>query len=178
VFGAPPPPPPPDIPKLDEEKTGVAKSLRQQMEQHRSDAVCASCHSKMDVLGFGLENYDAIGRWRNMDGKFPVDSSGAFPNGKIFGGPAEMKTLLRDNLPEFTRTLAEKLLTYALGRSIETFDRRTVRDIVNQTAGQDYRLQAMISAVVHSAAFQQRRSESKPLTSAGTQRTSQEIARK
>ena len=95
---------------------GVAQSLRVQMEQHRADPVCASCHSKMDVLGFGLENYDATGKWRTQDGKFPVDSSGAFPNGKAFNGPAQMKTLLRDNMPEFTRCLAEKMLTYSLGR--------------------------------------------------------------
>ena len=175
VFGAPPPPPPPDVPKLDEEKVGVAKSLRQQMEQHRSDAVCASCHSKMDVLGFGLENYDAIGRWRTTDGKFPIDSTGAFPNGKSFAGPAEMKTLLRDNMPEFTRCLAEKMLTYSLGRGIETFDRRTVRDIVQQTAQQDYKFQAMISAVIHSVAFQQRRGETPPNL---TTKASQEIASK
>jgi cytochrome c5 len=159
VFGTPPPPPPPDVPKLNEETVGVAKSLRQQMEQHRSDAICASCHSKMDVLGFGMENYDAIGRWRTTDGKFPIDSTGAFPNGKTFAGPAEMKALLRDNMPEFTQTLANKVLTYATGRGVEPFDRRTVREIVKETAGQDYRFQALILAVTHSAAFQQRRGE-------------------
>ena len=121
ILGEPPPPPPPDVPKLDEGSVGVAKSLRQQMEQHRSDAVCASCHSKMDVLGFGLENYDAVGRWRTTDGKFPVDSSGAFPNGKSFAGPAQMKALLHDNMPEFTRCVTEKLLTYSLGRGIESY---------------------------------------------------------
>jgi hypothetical protein len=159
VFGAPPPPPPPDVPKLDEDTVGVAKSLRQQMEQHRADPVCASCHSKMDVLGFGMENYDAIGRWRTTDGKFPIDSTGSFPNGKSFVGPAEMKALLHDNMPEFTRTIATKVLTYALGRGIEPFDRRTVKEIVNQTAAQDYKFQALILAVTHSPAFQQRRGE-------------------
>jgi hypothetical protein len=175
VFGAPPPPPPPDVPKLDEQSVGVAKSLRQQMEQHRSDAVCASCHSKMDVLGFGLENYDAIGRWRTMDGKFPVDASGSFPNGTSFKTPAEMKTALLSSMPEFTRCLAEKLLTYATGRGIEPFDRRTIREIVNQTAAQDYKFQAMISAVVHSVAFQERRGEPKPVITKAQQ---QEIAGK
>jgi hypothetical protein len=167
VFGAPPPPPPPDVPKLDEDTVGVAKSLRQQMEQHRADPVCASCHSKMDVLGFGMENYDAIGRWRTTDGKFAIDSTGSFPNGKSFTGPAEMKALLHDNMQEFTRTIATKVLTYALGRGIEPFDRRTVREIVNRTAAQDYRFQALILAVTHSPAFQQRRGE-----------LTQEIARK
>ncbi len=159
VFGAPPPPPPPDVPKLDEETVGVAKSLRQQMEQHRADPVCASCHSKMDVLGFGMENYDAIGRWRTTDGKFPIDSTGSFPNGKSFAGPAEMKALLHDNMQEFTRTIATKVLTYALGRGIEPFDRRTVKEIVNQTAAQEYKFQSLILAVTHSPAFQQRRGE-------------------
>ena len=173
VFGAPPPPPPPDVPKLDEDTVGVAKSLRQQMEQHRADPVCASCHSKMDVLGFGMENYDAIGRWRTTDGKFPIDSTGSFPNGKSFAGPAEMKALLHDNMPEFTRTIATKVLTYALGRGIEPFDRRTIKEIVKQTAEQDYSFQALILAVTHSPAFQQRRGETKQVTS-----STEEIARK
>jgi mono/diheme cytochrome c family protein len=174
VFGTPPPPPPPDVPKLDEATVGVAKSLRQQMEQHRSDAVCASCHSKMDVLGFGMENYDAIGRWRTTDGKFPVDSSGSFPNGKSFAGPAEMKILLRENIAEFTQTLAGKMMTYALGRGVEPFDRRTVKDIVKETAAQDYKFQALILAVTHSPAFQQRRGEAKEMT----KEAKQEIASK
>jgi hypothetical protein len=174
VFGTPPPPPPPDVPRLNEETVGVAKSLRQQMEQHRSEPICASCHSKMDVLGFGLENYDAIGRWRTTDGKFPIDSTGAFPNGKSFAGPAQMKALLRDSMPEFTQTLANKVLTYALGRGVEPFDRRTVREIVKETAARDYRFQALVLAVTHSAAFQQRRGEEKQIT----QGLKQEIASK
>ena len=159
ILNAPPPPPPPDVPLLNEESVGKAASLRQQMEQHRSDALCASCHAKMDVLGFGLENYDAIGRWRTQDGKFSVDSSGAFPNGKSFTGPAGMKEILKDSMPEFTRCVVEKMLTYSLGRGVESFDRRTVQDIVRQTTQQGYRMQALILAIVHSAPFQQRRGE-------------------
>ena len=98
------------------------------MEQHRADALCASCHSKMDVLGFGLENYDATGRWRTQDGKFPIDASGAFPNGKSFNSPAEMKTLLKDNMPDSRACLAEKMLTYALGRGVEPYDRIAVQE--------------------------------------------------
>jgi hypothetical protein len=158
VLNAPPPPPPP-VPSLSEEAVGTASSLRQQMEQHRADALCASCHSKMDVLGFGLENYDAIGRWRTQDGKFPVDPSGAFPNGKTFNGPAEMKTLLKESMPEFVRCLAEKMLTYALGRGVEAYDRRTVQALVKQTSEQNYRMQPLIFGIVHSAPFQQRRAE-------------------
>jgi len=156
VLNSPPPPPPPDVPRLNEATVGVAKSLRQQMEAHRADALCASCHSKMDVLGFGLENYDAIGRWRTTDGKFPIDSSGNFPNGKSFNGPAEMKTLLHDNMPEFVRCLAEKMLTYALGRGVESYDRPVVDDLVRQTAVADNKFQPLILGIVHSLPFQQR----------------------
>ena len=159
VLNAPPPPPPPDVPLLNEEAVGVAQSLRQQMEHHRADALCASCHSKMDVLGFGLENYDAVGKWRTQDGKFPVDASGKFPNGKTFSGPAEMKALLKDNMPEFTRCLAEKMLTYALGRGVEAYDRLAVQDLVRQTAAHEYKLQTLILGIVHSVPFQQRRGE-------------------
>src|SRR5262249_7495862 len=100
ILGAPPPPPPPDVPVLDEEAVGPTGSLRQQLEKHRANAMCAACHSKMDVLGFGLENYDATGKWRAKDGKFPVDSSGTLPSGKSFSSPAEMRTLLKDRLPD------------------------------------------------------------------------------
>ena len=119
VLNDPPPPPPPDVPALNDAIVGVAKSLRQQMDAHRADPLCSSCHAKMDVLGFGLENYDAIGRWRMTDGRLPIDASGAFPNGKTFKGPAQMKSILRDNLPDFVRALAEKMLTYALGRGVD-----------------------------------------------------------
>jgi cytochrome c553 len=163
VLNSPPPPPPPDVPRLNEDTVGVAKSLRQQMEAHRADALCASCHSKMDVLGFGLENYDAIGRWRTTDGKFPIDSSGNFPNGKTFNGPAEMKALLHDNMPEFIRCLAEKMLTYGLGRGVESYDRPVVDDLVKQTAAGDNRLQPLIIGIVHSLPFQQRRGEAKQM---------------
>ncbi len=161
VLNSPPPPPPPDVPRLNEETVGVAKSLRLQMEAHRADALCASCHSKMDVLGFGLENYDAIGRWRTTDGKFPIDSSGAFPSGKTFNGPAEMKVLLHDNMPEFVRCLAEKLLTYGLGRGVESYDRPVVETLVRQTAAADNKMQPLILGIVHSLPFQQRRGEAR-----------------
>ena len=178
VLGAPPPPPPPDVPKLNEETVGVALSLRQQMEKHRSDAVCASCHSRMDVLGFGLENYDAIGRWRTTDGKFPVDPSGSFPNGKSFSSPAEMKQLLLENLPEFTTCFTEKLLTYALGRGVETYDRRTVRDLVRQAATDNYKLQGLILGIVHSAPFQMRHADAAKVTDSSKNAPLKETASK
>jgi hypothetical protein len=160
VLNAAPPPPPP-VPSLNEEAVGVAGTLRQQMEIHRSDPSCAACHAKMDQLGFALENYDAIGRWRNEDGKFKVDPSGALPGGKTFSGPAEMKALLVESLPEFARALASKMLTYALGRGVESYDRVAVQNLVRQSAAQGYRIQSLILGIVHSAPFQERRSETK-----------------
>jgi uncharacterized protein DUF1588/uncharacterized protein DUF1592/uncharacterized protein DUF1585 len=156
VLNAPPPAPPAGVPALSEEGVGVARTLRQQLEQHRADPVCASCHTRMDPLGFSLENYDAIGRWRAEEGKLPIDPSGELPSGRRFSGPAELKTLLRENMPEFTRGLAEKLLTYALGRGVEAYDRATVRDLARQTAAQDHRLQALVRGIVESVPFQQR----------------------
>ncbi|MGH9629720.1 MAG: DUF1592 domain-containing protein, partial [Bryobacteraceae bacterium] len=159
ILGAPPPDPPADVPSLDEESVGNAGSLRQQLEKHRSNAVCASCHSRMDVLGFGLENYDAIGRWRTMDGKFPVDVSGTFPNGESFSTPAEMTVLLKEELPDFSRCLTEKMLTYSLGRGLERYDRKTVNDINRSLAASGYRFQALIHEIVRSLPFQSRRGE-------------------
>ena len=159
VLGAPPPPPPADVPPLDEEAVGSKGSLRQQLEKHRSNAVCASCHSRMDVLGFGLENYDAVGKWRTMDGKFPVDSSGTLPNGKSFSSPAELRVLLKGELPEFSRCLIEKMLTYSLGRGLERYDTRTVDEINRKLAAAGYPFQALIHEIVRSVPFQLRRGE-------------------
>jgi hypothetical protein len=159
ILGTPPPPPPPDVPQLDNAATGATASLRQQMETHRSSAICASCHSKMDVLGFGLENYDAIGAWRTQDGKFPVDSSGTLPNGKSFTTPAELRHLLVADLPEFEHCLAEKMLTYALGRGLGPSDRNTLTEIDHKVGQSDYRFQSLIREVVHSMPFQMQHGE-------------------
>ena len=161
VLNAAPPPPPDGVPMLNEETVGVAQSLRRQMEQHRSDALCASCHARMDVLGFALENYDATGKWRTQDGKFPVDASGAFPNGRTFDGPAQMKELLKESMPVFTRALAEKMLTYALGRGVESTDRLAVQELVRAATEHEYRMQSLILAIVHSVPFEQRSAGSK-----------------
>jgi Protein of unknown function (DUF1592)/Protein of unknown function (DUF1588)/Protein of unknown function (DUF1587)/Protein of unknown function (DUF1585)/Protein of unknown function (DUF1595) len=161
VLNAPPPPKPDGVPDLNEESVGVARSLRQQMEQHRSDALCASCHSKMDPLGFALENYDATGKWRTADGKFPIDASGAFPNGKTFNTPAEMKALLKDNMPAFSRALAAKMLTYALGRGVEPYDRLALQELVAQNSADGYKMQSLVLGIVHSAPFRERRGEPK-----------------
>ncbi|SPE24592.1 conserved hypothetical protein [Candidatus Sulfopaludibacter sp. SbA3] len=159
ILGDPPPPPPADVPLLDEEAVGVSSSLRQQMEKHRASPVCASCHNKMDPLGFGLENYDGIGHWRSMDGKFPVDASGTLPNGKVFATPAAMRAELMSQLPEFSRCLTEKLLTFALGRGLQTYDRRTIDEIDRKLAAAGYPFQSLVYEIVRSLPFESRRGE-------------------
>jgi len=169
ILGTPPAPPPPDVPPLDEAAVGTSLSLRQQMEKHRSNAVCASCHSKMDPLGFGLENYDAVGKWRTLDGKFPVDSSGTLPNGQTFSTPAEMRAALVSLLPQFARTVVEKLMIYALGRGIAPYDRRAIDRIAGRLADQGYPFQTAIYEIVRSAPFQLRRGEFTTQAPANTQ---------
>ncbi|MDP9170253.1 MAG: DUF1592 domain-containing protein, partial [Acidobacteriota bacterium] len=159
ILGTPPPPPPPDVPALDDSKVGAEVSLRKQLEAHRNNPVCASCHSKMDVLGFGLENYDAIGKWRTVDGKFPIDISGTMPNGKAFQTAAGMRTILMDSMPQVSRCLIEKIMTYAMGRGMQTYDNRTI-DRINKTLAADgYHFQTLIYKVVRSLPFQSRRGE-------------------
>jgi mono/diheme cytochrome c family protein len=154
ILNDPPPPPPPGVPNLDVAAVGTTISLRQQMEKHRANPICASCHQRMDPLGFGLENYNAIGAWRTQDGKFPVDPAGTLPNGKSFHGPDELKAILAGDQEVFTRCLTEKLLTYALGRGLERYDRPTVKVIVQQVAANDYRFSSLVLAIVNSLPFQ------------------------
>jgi hypothetical protein len=159
ILGTPPPPPPPDIPALDDSKIGAEVSMRKQLEAHRNNAVCASCHGKMDVLGFGLENYDAIGKWRTVDGKFPIDVGGTMPNGKTFQTAAEMRTILMGSMPQISRCLIEKIMTYALGRGMQTYDNRSIDQINKTVAADDYHFQTLIYEVVRSLPFQSRRGE-------------------
>jgi len=154
LLGTPPPPPPANVPELNEAAVGNTGTLRQQLEQHRASATCSVCHNKMDSLGFGLENFDPVGRWRTMDGKFPVDSAGALPGNKTFKTPGEMRALLKADPKGFTRCLTEKLLTYALGRGLEKFDRPTVSKICNKLAAGDYRMSSLIQAIAESLPFQ------------------------
>lgn len=157
VLAAPPPDPPPGTPRLDEATVGANESLRRQMEAHRSNVVCASCHSRMDPLGFALENFDATGAWRAQDGKFPIDASGQLPDGRTFAGPSELTRLLAGDRDAFTECLTEKLLTFALGRGLERYDRRTVKAIAGAVAKQDYRFSALVLEIVNSLPFQMRR---------------------
>jgi mono/diheme cytochrome c family protein len=159
ILGAPPPPPPADVPSLDEQAVATSASLRQQMEMHRANSLCASCHARMDPLGFGLENYDAIGRWRTEDGGLPVDSSGVLPSGESFSNPAQMRKILKGMLPDFARCLTEKMLTYALGRGLQPYDKPTVRAITQRLGASGYGLETLVYEVVRSLPFRSRRAE-------------------
>jgi Protein of unknown function (DUF1585)/Protein of unknown function (DUF1588) len=158
LLGTPPPPPPPNVPVLsDDAKALTAATLRLRMEQHRSKASCAVCHNKLDPLGFGLENFDAIGAWRSQDSGGPVDSSGTLPSGESFRGPKELKTILKAHTAEFSRCLTEKMLTYAIGRGLEEYDRCAVEDIVKNLERNKYRFSALVLFIVKSDPFQKRR---------------------
>jgi len=159
ILGSPPPPPPPDVPELAESseaaKTG---SLRKRMEAHRANAICASCHQRMDPIGFGFENFDGIGAWRDKDGEFGVDATGQLGEGMNFDGAIELKHLLAEQKrDEFVRCLTEKVLTYALGRGLEYYDKCAVDAIVKTTAKEGYGFRALITAVTKSVPFQRMR---------------------
>jgi mono/diheme cytochrome c family protein len=157
ILGAPPPPPPANVPPL-KENEGSAKplSLRERMQQHRADPVCASCHARMDPLGFALENFDATGQWRSLENDKPIDASAALPDGTKFDGPKGLRSWLLSKPELMVTALTEKLLIYGLGRGIEYYDASAVRKVVNDAAP-DYRLQALILGVVKSTPFQMRR---------------------
>jgi hypothetical protein len=164
ILGSPPPPPPADVPALSEDQAAAPASLRAALEKHRSDAVCASCHSRMDPLGFGLEYFDPIGRWRTQEAGSPIQVGGILPSGAEFTTPAQLKNLLQADLPEFTRNLAEKMMIYALGRGLESYDRLVIRDIVSKMEKSEYRFQIMIREIVNSLPFQARRGQAKNAT--------------
>ncbi len=155
----PPPPPPPGVANLNESAIGATSSLRQQLEQHRTNPACASCHTRMDPLGFGLENYDAVGHWRTQDGKFPIDSTGTLPGGKSFGTPEELKEILKADRDAFARCLTEKMLTYALGRGVERYDQPAVNLIYRRLAASDYRFSRLVLEIVKSLPFEERHGE-------------------
>jgi hypothetical protein len=153
-LGAPPPPPPPNVPEL--KQAELEGTLRQRMEQHRQNPLCASCHNQMDPLGFALENYDAIGRWRDADAGGRIDASGRLPTGEEFKGPEALRKLLVTRKEEFVRCFTEKLLTYALGRGLEYYDQCTVDDIVKKAKLADYRFSAIVLEIVRSEPFRKK----------------------
>jgi hypothetical protein len=156
ILGTPPPPPPPDVEELKEGEE-LKGTLRQRMEQHRANPSCASCHARMDPLGFGFENFDAIGAWRTHEGKHAIDASGVLPGGESFKGPAGLRAVLRGKKDLFARCLAEKLLTYALGRGVERADRCFVEEIARNLAKEEYRFSALVHEIVKSDPFQKRK---------------------
>jgi hypothetical protein len=156
LLGSAPPPPPPDVPVLDESKVGTTVSLRERLEQHRSDPNCSGCHMLTDPIGFGLESYDAVGAWRTHDGEVPIDTSGVLPDGKSFRGARDLKQILKGQEEAFTRNLAEKLLTFALGRGVERYDAVTIERMVKQTAANNYRFSTLVFEIVKSEPFQMR----------------------
>jgi hypothetical protein len=155
-FGAPPPPPPPNVPRLRENDPTHPTTMRARMEDAVKAPVCASCHSLMDPLGFALENFDAVGRWRETDSGLPIDASGAFDE-TPFSGPVDFRMALLQRSDAFVRTVAERLLSYALGRPAEFFDMPAVRTIVQDSAVMNYRWSALIRSAAVSTPFQMKR---------------------
>lgn len=157
VLGEPPPPPAPEVVPL-ENQDQLTGTLREKMEQHRDNPSCASCHAKMDPLGFALENFDALGRWRDDDGGGVIDASGVLPSGESFDGPAELrKVLLTTKRDQLVRCIAQKLLTYALGRGLEYYDECAIDEIVEKSAKDNYSFSSMLLAIIESEPFQRRR---------------------
>ena len=156
VLGTPPPEAPPDVPSLESQKK-LTGSLREQMKQHRENPSCASCHARMDPIGFALENYDAIGRWRTKDEGFAIDASGEMPGGRKVDGAAGLKQLLlEDKKDEFAHNLISKTMTYALGRGVEYYDECAIQAVKAEMESSGYRFSSMIRAIVHSDPFQKR----------------------
>ena len=163
VLGTPPPPPPPNVPELEPgSDSGNVLAMRERMEQHRANPVCASCHRIMDPLGLALENFDAVGRWRaHMPGGTAIDASGTMPDGTVFDGPADLRGLLVQRPEQFATVVTEKLLTYALGRGVEYYDVPAVRQITRGAAANDYGLASLVVGVVQSTPFQMRLAKAK-----------------
>ena len=159
LLGAPPPPPPPNVPALRENGEGEKPTtVRERLEAHRQNPACASCHAQMDPIGFALENFDAIGRWRIVDAeaKTPIDASGTLIDGQKFNGPAEFRRLLLEKQEDFVRTVTEKLMTYGLGRGVEFYDMPVVRQILRTAKADEYRWSSLVLGIVQSAPFQHR----------------------
>jgi hypothetical protein len=161
ILGTPPSPPPPDVPPLSAETTpGEPRTVRERLAQHRRSPVCANCHAPMDPLGFALENFDAIGRWRTTDAGIAIDAAAVLADQiTTFEGPAGLRRVLLSRSEQFVETVTEKLLTYALGRGLEYYDRPVVRAITRDAEADDYRWSSLILGVVDSTPFRMRRAE-------------------
>ncbi|MBV8819378.1 MAG: DUF1588 domain-containing protein, partial [Acidobacteriaceae bacterium] len=163
MLGTPPPPPPPNVPALEEAHEGAPpKTVRERLTQHRANPVCAGCHSRIDPLGFALENFDPIGRWRDEESGKPIDNSAELVDGTKFHGADELKTVLMQRKDDVIRNLSAKMLGYALGRSLTLSDSCAVDEIVEQVKKNDYRAQALIEAVVLSVPFRYQAGSASP----------------
>jgi Protein of unknown function (DUF1588)/Protein of unknown function (DUF1592)/Protein of unknown function (DUF1585) len=160
LLNSPPPPPPADVPKLDEDPVSGRKlTTREKVERHRASPACAGCHARIDGLGFALENFDVIGRWRTRDEGGDIDPSGKLANGVSFSGPRGLKNLLLEDSEPFVRGTVEKLMTYALGRELDARDQPTLREIMRSTEENRYRFQDLIVAIVKSVPFSMRQTQ-------------------
>jgi hypothetical protein len=165
LLGTPAPPPPPDVPDLNDQKE-LTGTLRQKMEQHRKNPNCASCHERLDPIGFGLENFNGVGVWRDKDEGAPIDASGRLPGGQSFNGPEDLRKILRAQKDLVARCLTEKMLTYALGRGLEYYDKCALDSISTALADKDYKFSVLITEIVKSAPFQTRRGDSEGVKTA------------
>jgi hypothetical protein len=159
IYGAPPALPPPTVPALDESTLAANLPMRQRLAAHRNNAVCASCHNTIDPVGFALENFNAVGQWRDQELEAPIDASGALPGSKEFKGVEGLEKALIARPELFVTALTENLMTFALGRGIEYYDAPAVRKIVRDAERNDYRFSSLILGIVKSLPFQMRRAE-------------------
>ncbi|MCU1258299.1 MAG: Planctomycete cytochrome, partial [Bryobacterales bacterium] len=153
ILGTPPLPPPPNVPSLDAHGNGQAQTIRERLAQHRADPVCGGCHSRIDPLGFALENYDALGQWRTEEAGKPIDNTGELPDGAKFAGPDQLRAVLMQKRDLFVRNLTNRLLGYALGRGLTRQDSCTVDEIVSDLAAKNYKSQSLIEVIVMSRPF-------------------------
>lgn len=160
ILGDPPPPPPPVVPALKEgAAAGKALTMRERMAEHRANPACAGCHRLMDPIGFAFENYDAVGRWRATENGRPIDASGKLPDGSKIDGVAELQSAILKRPEVFAGVFTEKLLTYALGRGVESYDAPAVRAVLHGAQANDYRFSSFILGIASSTPFQMRRSQ-------------------
>jgi Protein of unknown function (DUF1588)/Protein of unknown function (DUF1585) len=159
IVGTPPPPPLANVPALKDNTVGSSLSVRERLAEHRANVACALCHKLMDPVGFSLENFDAVGRWRSSEEGKTVDSTGGLPDGSEFDGVTGLEHALLNRPELFVRTLTEKLLTFGLGRGIEPGDAPAIRKIVREARARDYRFSSLIAGIAKSTPFQMRKSE-------------------
>jgi mono/diheme cytochrome c family protein len=173
ILGTPPPPPPPNVPPLNE-APGRVLSMRERMEAHRANTVCANCHKLMDPIGLSLENFDAVGRWRTSDGGAKIDPTDTLYNGEKVDGPVALRQVILKHPEQFVRTMTENLMTYALGRGVEYYDMPIIRSILKDAARNNYRFSSVVLGIVKSSPFQMRSrgsEDSKPVADNGAEQS-------